>query len=180
MPVNQQTKPDNISALRKTALGEVRYGEIQTGITHTALQFFLKVVFVLNVGSWLGLWSLFRLKSLFPPHDAPFMTAVGWYFFFGGLFAVFAFFSFKFARFIEHQAVTQALAQNRRYEWHTRYDTKNMSEEELKKIPEAQKNKPAGPAVDPGGNYFRLSTLLIVAAFAAWGFGAFVFFADLI
>lgn len=173
-----QKRPDNIASMRGSVLGQMHQGEMQTHLSHPLLKAFVKMAVSINVASWLILFSMFRLQNLFPPHDAPFMSAIGWYFFFGTIYGAFSMLFFKFAKFIEHQAVSQALTHNRRYEWHSQYDTKNITDEDLKKMPEAQKKLTASQAVGAGANYFRITGFLALAGVATWFMGLWAFFGD--
>lgn len=181
MHLNKAPQKDHIEdmqSMRGSVLGQMRYGEMQTHVSHPAQKFLVKLTIIINVASWVGLWSMFRLQDLFPPHEAPFMSAIGWYFFFGLVYGLLALLFFRFACFVEKQAVTQALTHNRRYEWHSHYDTKNMSAEELKKIPEAQKQQQAAPPVGAGSGYYKITGFLVMAGLATWALGLWAFFGD--
>jgi hypothetical protein len=106
------------------------------------------------------------------------MNAVGWYFFFGGIYGLFSMMFFKVACHTEQQAITKALTQNRRYEWHSRYDTKNMTQEELAKAPALAQKHQAPEAVGAGANYFRITGFLALTGIAAFILGVWAFFGD--
>ena len=173
-----QKRPDNIASMRGSVLGQMHQGEMQTHLSHPVLRFFIRSGFTLNITSLSILWIIFALMSIFPPHEAAFKWAIGSYFMFGIVYGVFASFFFKFAKHVEHQAVSQALTHNRRYEWHSQYDTKNMTEEDLKKMPEAQKQMTASQAINAGANYFRITGFLALAGLIIWVMGLWAFFGD--
>lgn len=176
MNPSPQRRPDNISAMRGSTLGQMHQGEMQTHLSHPVLRGFIKLGLTLNIGSFGVLWLLFALKNLFPPHEASFKWAIGSFFIFGAIYGLFSMFFFRFAKFVEHQAVSRALTHNRRYEWHTQYDTKNMTEADLKKIPDAQKKLTPAQAIGAGANFFRVTGFLALAAVATWGMGLWAFF----
>ena len=179
-PSPQKRPTSSTDAMRGSTLGQVRYGELQTHVRHPVLRFLVKTTFVVNIGSLVILWALFALKSLFPPHDAAFKWAIGAYFMFGIVYGIFSFFFFKFAKFVEHQMVSRALTHNRRYEWHTHYDTNNITEADLKKVPEAQKRVTASEAVGAGANYFRITGFLALAGIFTGFLGWWSFFGDVL
>lgn len=171
-----QRKQDDVSTMRGSTLGQMHQGELQTHLSHPFLTAFIKFALAINIGSFIILWALFALKNLFPPHEASFKWAIGSFFIFGAIYTIFSGFFFKFAKFVEAQAVTKSLTHNRRYEWHTKYDTQNISEKDLKKVPEAQRQTTASQAVGAGANYFRITAFLALAALATWGMGVWAFF----
>lgn len=163
--------PSDVNALRGTTLGQMHYGEMQTHAAHPALRKFIRFSLVTNVLCFIILLLLFTLKTLFPPYEASFKWAIGSYFIFGAVYAVFSAFFFKFARFVEDNAIRKAITHNRRYEWHSTYDTKNMTDEDLKKKPEAVQATTASQAVNAGANYFRLTGFLALASLVTCGIG---------
>lgn len=159
----QNPKINDLATYRKTALSEMHQGEMEIETAHPVLKFLLKSSFVLNIGGLVTLWVLFRFMNMFPPHDMPFLPAFAWYFFFGLIYAVFALFSFRFARHVEKTAIQRSLTHNRRYEWHALHD-KNMRAEEMKKMPKAQQPVRPIDAIGAGTRYFRVTFLLILAS----------------
>ncbi len=176
MTPSPQRTPDNTNAMRGSTLGQMHQGEHQVHLAHPGLTFFLKVVLFLNIFSFLVLWGLFALKNLFPPYEADFKWAIGAYFIFGVVYYAFAQFFFRFAKFVEKQAVSRALTQNRRYQWHSQYDTSRMTEEDLKKVPEAHKQPTASEALNAGSNFFRITGFLGLASLITWMLGLWAFF----
>lgn len=174
-PLPTRNRVDDMQALRGSTLGQLRYGELPEQVQHPVMKFFVKMSFVTNIGGFAVLFIMFRFINLFPPSDAPFMNAIGFYFFFGFIYAVFAFMVFNFAKFTEHQAVSRSLSTNRRYEWHSHYNT-DLSEEELKKMPQVH-HPAAGQVVQPesvgaGKKYFKIAKFLILASLITFAIGA--------
>lgn len=169
------TRPDNMQAMRGSALGQMHQGELQTHIKHPFHRFLIKTNSVLNIISIGLLWALFAVDKLFPPHDAAFKWAIGAYFFFGLIYGVFSLFIFKFALFVENQAVVRAMTHNRSYEWHSQYDTQNITQEELKKLPQAQQRLTPNQAINAGKNFFNISKLLALSGIATFILGWYTF-----
>jgi hypothetical protein len=167
-----QKKDIDAQTARSSPMSEIRYGGLEVKKPHPVLSFFLKLSGGLNAFGWGGLWTMFRIKDLFPPHDAPFMDAIGWYFVFGGICCGIAAFVFNYARMVEAQAIVKALTHNRRYEWHSSYDTGNVSENDLKKVPEARMNIGAAAAVGAGRNFFMATGILVSAGLFIFLVGA--------
>jgi len=162
-----RVRPEDIATLRGSVLGEMHRGQVYIEETHTALKKMVRLAIVCNLTCWIALWTAFRVKNLFPPHDAPFMSAIGWYFFFGAVYGGFGQMAFSFGRYAERTAVTQALTRNRSYEWHSRYDTANMNEEDLKKIAVSGQKRPDDipPPAAPGKKRFFYAMLFQMCAF---------------
>lgn len=171
-------RPDSASAMRGSTLGQMHYGQVKTHVSHPVLKAFIKTSIGLNALGWLVLFGMFRIQDMFPPHEAPFMSAIGWYFFFGGVYGLFSMMFFKFANYTEQQAITKALTQDRRYEWHSKYDTKSVTKENLAKAPEVKKQIAASEALSAGSNYFRITGFLALASAVTWLLGVWSFFGD--
>jgi hypothetical protein len=172
---------EDIRPTRMTALGSVHHGEMETGLSHPVTAFFLKVVSGANVGSFVILWLALRIKGLFPPHEVPLFSAISWYFIFGSIYCLIGSLFFRYARHIEHTAVIRAMTSNRRYEWRSHYDTKNMTEEDLKrKAQTVHQKETTSSAVNAGANFFRLTLFLILASLVTWFLGIQQIFAELL
>ena len=156
-------KISDLATYRSTSLSQMHQGELEVETAHPILRFMLKSSFVLNIGGLILLWVFFRFLDMFPPHDMPFLPAFAWYFFFGTMYGLFAYFSFRFAKGVEKAAIQRSLTHNRRYEWHALHD-KNMTKAELNKVPKpAQQVKPS-EAIGAGAKYFRMTAFLILAS----------------
>lgn len=171
---NQNPKINDLSTYRRTTLSELHQGEMEIDAPHPLLRFFLKSAFILNGGGLFLLWLFFRFLDFFPPHDMPFLPAFAWYFFFGGVYAVFAFFSFRFSVYVERAAIQRSLTHNRRYEWH-KLQAAEMSEEELNKMPRTVDRPKAVSAVGAGSRYFRMTAFLILASLLTCFLGVLAF-----
>lgn len=170
----QNPNINNLSTYRRTALSELHQGDMEIDAPHPVLKFLLKSAFVLNGGGLFMLWLFFRFLDFFPPHDMPFLPAFAWYFFFGGIYALFAFFSMRFSLYVERVAIQRSLTHNRRYEWH-KLQPGEMSAEELRKIPRQAERSNVPVAVGAGGRYFRMTMFLILASLTTWFLGVLAF-----
>ena len=162
----------DMQAMRGSVLGQVHYGNLDLAPAHDGMRFLVKMAWMSNLGGLVGLWLTFRFLNLFPPHDLPFMSALGWFFFFGLLYGLFAVFALRFALYVENEAINKTVAQNRRYTWHSHYDTDNITEDELKKVVNIPKKSTVPEqAVEPGKKYFKLTSLLSLAALVTCAIG---------
>lgn len=175
-------KKNDLQTFRGSALGQMHQGDIKTFVHHPVLRFFLRLGIFLNVASWIGLWTAFRFKNFFPPHDAPFMSAIGWFFFFGAALCFFAVMVFSYAKKIETEAITRALTNNRSYAWHSQHGTLSTHETDpTKPKPPVEasikgKQRPAAPpsqAVGAGARQYRAATWLILISLVMWTLGAY-------
>lgn len=179
--ISRPPTSQDVNPTRHTVLGEMHRGKVRIDETHPFLKKMVRLSMFGNVLCLFLLWLSLRIKSLIPPHDAPIMTAIGWYFFFGAMYGVFAQSLFSFARFTEVEAVIKQMTPNRRYEFHSHYDTAGMTEADLKKpVGPAEKNPHTGrhersAAVGAGGKSYFYAGMFVLWALgcAAWGIESF-------
>jgi hypothetical protein len=171
MQMNHPQRPPEIAGMKHTVLGEMHGGKLQVDESHRGLKKMVRLAIVVNLMCLFGLWLGFRVKSLFPPHDAPFMNAFGWYFFFGAMYGAIGHSFYSYGRFKEVEAVIKAVTPNRRYEWHSRYDTANMKDEDLKKVADGPGKAPASgrheqsAAKGVGGKSYFYAGIFVLWAF---------------
>jgi hypothetical protein len=163
-------------------------GQLHIEEKHPFLKKLVRFTFAANIGSAFVLWVLFVWTSMFTPYEQKFMGALLWFFFFGCVYGVFAFFAFIYAKYVERRAVDTALTPNRRYEWHTRYDTHNVTPEDMKKAPAVpggntegglEKDKGLGKAPPPpvgiGTEYYGHAALLSLCSLTSCAIGIYAF-----
>lgn len=169
------TQKTDLQTMRGSTLGQMHQGNFNPTVHHPALRFFLRVTIFLNVASWLGLWTAFRFKNFFPPHDAPFMSAIGWYFFFGAALCFFAVLVFSYAKKVEVDAIKRVLTNNRSYAWHSQHGTL--------KTHGAEQAVARGPVeksvVGAGARQYRATAWLITISLMMWFMGAYAVLTDL-
>lgn len=180
-------RTEDLAHIRGTVLGEVRAGEMRIEEKHPVLKKMVRISIFSNLACIVMLMGVFRILDLLPPHDEPFLPALSWYFFFGMVYGIFAQTLYVLGRQAEHAAIKNATTQNRRYEWHTRYDTKNMTEEDLKKIandPAAEQKQPGrheqSTAVGVGSKSYFYSGIFALLALGTCTHGIYTFFVNLL
>jgi hypothetical protein len=157
----------------------MRFGGVNAEIAHPVLNGMVKLIFAVNIAGILILWGSFRLLSVFTNIDQPYFSALVWFFIFGLIYAFFALLFFGLAKLIERQKVGQALTHNRRYEWHSSYNT-DLTEAEMNKIPETQVKPAESQAVNAGLRYFRIAKLLVFCSLVTCVLGFYTFYDTMI
>lgn len=166
-----------MQAVRGSVLGQMHYGNLHLAPEREGHKFFVKFCWIVNVTGVAGLFLTFRFLDMFPPHEQPFMSAVAWYFIFGFGYSMIALLVLKVGMAVENNAVQKAVSNNRRYEWHSHYDTSKMSEEDLKKMANVKKpqQETNAPPVDIAKKYLQATTLLCLASLFTCGLGVYAF-----
>lgn len=177
----QPTRIDDIKTMRSTVLGEMHGGQMKMEERHPILKGMTRLAISANVVGMAFLFVSFRIMDRFPPHEMPLMNALGWYFFFGVVYGLFAQMLLSFGRYTENNAIARALTHNRRYEWHSHYDPKALKEEDLKKVaapPPAPKGprQPQQTAVGAGAKCFTYSGVFSLFGYFSCGLGLYMFF----
>lgn len=175
-------RPEDIATMRSSVLGEMRQGAMPMEDRHPFLRKLVRAAVMINLICGVGLWLSFTIKNMFPPHDKPFLWAIGSYFFFGAMYGAFGQMLFSFARYTEQTAIARALTPNRSYAWHGRYDTANIGDEELKKtLPQQPRGQPVkrSSAVGAGRKSFFYASLFALCGIGTCLYGLYTYLSTL-